>query len=52
MKLIKWFKNIFSADWEKERDEAYLNEAVDIIDLEYRMKKLDERRQYKNGLGY
>jgi hypothetical protein len=52
MKLIAWFKALFNTDWEKQREEAYLNEAVDIIDLEYRMKKLDERRQYKNGFNY
>ncbi|CDY76073.1 FIG00452784: hypothetical protein [Caballeronia glathei] len=28
---------------EKERDDAYLAEATDIYDLEYRMKKLDRR---------
>jgi hypothetical protein len=28
---------------EKERDDAYLAEATDIYDLEYRMKKLDQR---------
>ena len=28
---------------EKERDDAYLAEATDIYDLEYRMKRLDRR---------
>jgi Protein of unknown function (DUF3563) len=28
---------------DKERDDAYLAEASDIYDLEYRMKKLDSR---------
>ena len=28
---------------EKERHDAYLAEATDIYDLEYRMKKLDRR---------
>jgi hypothetical protein len=28
---------------DKERDDAYLAEATDIYDLEYRMKKLDTR---------
>jgi len=27
----------------RERDDAYLAEATDIYDLEYRMKKLDQR---------
>jgi hypothetical protein len=27
----------------KDRDDAYLAEATDIYDLEYRMKKLDRR---------
>ncbi|KMZ12697.1 Flp pilus assembly protein CpaB [Candidatus Burkholderia humilis] len=28
---------------DRERDDAYLAEATDIYDLEYRMKKLDQR---------
>ena len=28
---------------DRERDDAYLAEATDIYDLEYRMKKLDKR---------
>jgi hypothetical protein len=30
-----------SAALEKEREEAYLAEAVDIYDLEFRLRKLD-----------
>ncbi len=29
---------------ERERDDAYLAEATDIYDLEYRMKALDKRK--------
>ncbi|MDR5746455.1 DUF3563 family protein [Caballeronia sp. LZ029] len=29
---------------DRERDEAYLAEATDIYDLEYRMKALDQRK--------
>jgi hypothetical protein len=28
---------------DRERDDAYLAEAIDVYDLEYRMKKLDQR---------
>ncbi|MDR5761886.1 DUF3563 family protein [Caballeronia sp. LZ035] len=28
---------------DRERDDAYLAEATDVYDLEYRMKKLDQR---------
>ncbi|SAL39298.1 DUF3563 family protein [Caballeronia humi] len=28
---------------DRERDDAYLAEATDIYDLEYRMKKMDRR---------
>ncbi|GAB5095358.1 DUF3563 family protein [Caballeronia sp. LP006] len=28
---------------DRERDDAYLAEATDIYDLEYRMKRLDQR---------
>ena len=28
---------------DRERNDAYLAEATDIYDLEYRMKKLDQR---------
>lgn len=36
-------KEWFSRDFEQERQMAYLNEARDIIDLEWRMKQLDRR---------
>jgi hypothetical protein len=29
---------------DRERDDAYLAEATDIYDLEYRMKALDKRK--------
>ncbi|KNH10116.1 Flp pilus assembly protein CpaB [Candidatus Burkholderia brachyanthoides] len=29
---------------DRERDDAYLTEATDIYDLEYRMKALDKRK--------
>ena len=31
---------------QKERDEAYLAEAVDIYDLERRMREIDSRGRY------
>ncbi|GAB2882186.1 DUF3563 family protein [Paraburkholderia jirisanensis] len=30
---------------EKERSDAYLNEATDLYDLEFRMRKLDREAQ-------
>ncbi|SAK83168.1 hypothetical protein AWB75_05363 [Caballeronia catudaia] len=33
---------------DRERDDAYLAEATDIYDLEYRMKKLDRRAQVRH----
>jgi hypothetical protein len=33
---------------DRERDDAYLAEATDIYDLEYRMKTLDRRASKRN----
>lgn len=38
---------------EQEADAAYLNEAQDLIDLEYRMRQLDHRpRRQSSVLGH
>ncbi|NCQ52107.1 DUF3563 domain-containing protein [archaeon] len=41
-KLLSFLKNIFTVD-ERKLKERYLNESVDIYELEYRMKQLDKQ---------
>lgn len=43
LKLKEWWNR----DLEKEREDAYLNEATDLIDLEWRMRQLDAQRSGK-----
>jgi hypothetical protein len=43
-KLIELIQALFPRfETQAERDEAYLNEAVDIYDLERRMREIDAR---------
>lgn len=43
-KLLKLLKSLLpSVESQKERDEAYMAGAVDIYDLERRMREIDER---------
>jgi hypothetical protein len=44
MSLLKTLQDLFSPrPTPEERDEAYLADAVDIYDLEHRMRELDRR---------
>lgn len=45
-----FFKNLFAsfADHAQRREEAYLNEATSIADLEMRMRDID-RGLFRNG---
>jgi hypothetical protein len=46
--LIKLIQAFFPhASTQQERDEAYLNDSVDIYDLERRMAEMDHRK--RNG---
>lgn len=43
-KLLNLLKSLLPAiESQKERDEAYMADAVDIYDLERRMREIDER---------
>lgn len=42
--VLRFIKQLFSAPSQHEQDEAYLAQAVDIYDLERRMRQLDRRR--------
>ena len=37
-----------SDEIEKERDDAYLAEATDLYDLEFRMRKLDRQKAVRH----
>lgn len=46
--ILNFFHN-FLARSEPSADEQYLAEAVDLIDLEYRMRQLDDHRGFNAG---
>ena len=42
--MLNFLKSLLpSIESQKERDEAYMAESVDIYDLERRMREIDER---------
>lgn len=45
-------KNFFSLSSDQNMDEAYLAGAVDIYDLENRMRKLERGSHLRNGLHF
>ena len=51
-KLLSFLKSLLpSIQTQEERDEAYLAEAVDLYDLERRIREIDERVRYTRGPG-
>lgn len=48
-KILLVLKKLFDTDQARqERVDSYLNEAVDIYDLEYRMRKIDRNEWERN----
>ena len=45
-KLLNYFVDIFSFTYNKRRIELYLSESSDPIDLENRIKELDQSGKY------
>ena len=48
--MLKLLKKIFSVDTEQARVEEYLSKAVDIYDLEHRMKRLQEKERRERAI--
>ena len=48
--ILQFLKSLLPvAESQRDRDEAYLAESVDIHDLERRMRSIDERGRNRNG---
>ncbi len=48
--ILQFLKSLLPVvESQRDRDEAYLAESVDIHDLERRMRSIDERGRNRNG---
>jgi hypothetical protein len=47
VRVLRYLRNLFNYNYQRQKEvTAYLSRSVDLVDLEYRQKKLARKRIY------
>ncbi len=47
MRVLRYLRNLFNYDYQRQKEiTSYLSKSVDLVDLEYRQKKLARKGIY------